>query len=104
MPYVTIAPNREAIDPAISEVLSAVMNLEFDKPGSVDGNLNYTISRIVADSLNPTRKDWSYADIARAVAVFECAKLEFYRRVAGPKEDRAITANGDIESYAKLPQ
>ena len=36
---------------------------------------------------------------SRAIAVFEAAKLEFYRRIAAPYEDRAIAKNGDIPEY-----
>ncbi len=64
-----------------------------------DGASNYTISRLVSEVIGPTFGNWSYEEIARAIAVFECAKLEFYRRVAVPKEDRAILENGDLLPY-----
>lgn len=67
---------------------------------SIDGDLNYIITKIVSGALCSEDKDWSYVDITKAVAAFECAKLEFYRRVAAPKEDRAITKNGDVLEYS----
>lgn len=102
MPYI-IEDQRDYVDEGIDGVLCGIADCKDRFPNSVDGVLNYTVSTIVADAINPGRKAWSYADIARATAVFECAKLEFYRRVAGPKEDLAITANGDIPSYGGLP-
>lgn len=103
MPYV-IEDQRDYVDEGIDGVLCGIQDCKERFTNSVDGLLNYTISTIVADAINPGRKAWSYSDIARAIAVFECAKLEFYRRVAGPKEDAAILANGDIVSYGSLPK
>ena len=102
MPYIK-QEQRDVLAPAISEMKVALAHLDMEGAG-MDGVLNYLISTLVADGLHPTPTAWSYTDIARAVAVFECAKLEFYRRVAGPKEDVAVRDNGDIFSYAKLPQ
>lgn len=65
---------------------------------NIDGVLNYVISEIVSQVIDSSGT-WRYKDIARAIAVFECAKLEFYRRVAIPKENNAITINGDIQGY-----
>ena len=102
MPYIK-AEQRAVLDVPLSDLKVAIAHLDMEGVG-LDGVLNYLISTLVADGLHPTPTPWSYADIARAVAVFECAKLEFYRRVAGPKEDVAVRDNGDIFSYAKLPQ
>lgn len=60
-----------------------------------DGEANYAMSRIASGVLGGPR----YADIAKVIGAFECAKLEFYRRVASKLEDRAIQRNGDIKEY-----
>ena len=39
------------------------------------------------------------AKINEAVGALECAKLEFYRRLAGPCEDRKVAENGDLTEY-----
>lgn len=96
MPY--IYPDMRAkIDTAIAYLVDDI-NRQFPD-ADVDGVLNYTVSKVVSGVLPVNGADTKYATIARAVAVFECAKLEFYRRVAGPKEDAAIVANGDVEEY-----
>ena len=95
----------------------------------IDGILNYCVSRIVAGCYLPEPKQgkvsWPYFRIARVinvlerakldayigmlstgpaceslVAVFEAAKLEFYARVAVPKEAIAQHDNGDIPEYS----
>jgi len=38
----------------------------------------------------------NYRNINELVGVFECAKLELYRRVASPYEDEKIQSNGDV--------
>ena len=58
------------------------------------GDLNYVITRLLADWLG--KRGLSYAALAEAVAVLETAKLEFYRRAAAPYEDEKVAANGDV--------
>lgn len=38
----------------------------------------------------------SYADINEAIGALECAKLELYRRIAVPYENRKLAENGDV--------
>ena len=40
-----------------------------------------------------------YGMIAHLTGVLENVKQEFYRRIAGPYEDEAITRNGDLPRY-----
>lgn len=63
------------------------------------GELNYAISRLVDDYLN-ARGGVRYAHLNEAIGVLECAKLELYRRVAAPYEDRKCAENGEV--YAVL--
>lgn len=95
MPYIKLE-GRLALDEPIDRIWELLDNPESDQ---LDGQLNYVISRIVGSAFAPSEGEWSYHSIARCIAVFECAKLEFYRRVAGPKEDKAIKTNGDIDEY-----
>lgn len=57
------------------------------------GDLNYVITKICDDYLG---KNPSYTHINEVIGVLECAKLEFYRRVAVPYEDKKIEENGDV--------
>jgi hypothetical protein len=38
----------------------------------------------------------SYKNINQAIGALECAKLELYRRVAAPYEDKKALINGDV--------
>jgi len=92
-------------------------------PDMQEGVLNYTFSRIAAGAFIPyypcAYREWSYVYIAHTIAALERtklelfaggisdmvisalegAKLEFYCRVAVPKERAARLANGDILEY-----
>jgi hypothetical protein len=85
MPYIKQA-DRTAFDPhikALSEKLTTA------------GELNYIITRLVASSLRTV----SYESINAAIGVLEAAKLELYRRLAGPYEDTKVATNGDVPEY-----
>lgn len=58
------------------------------------GELNYVITAAVDNYLLLSPR--SYGAINEAIGVLECAKLELYRRVAAPYEDRACERNGDV--------
>jgi hypothetical protein len=59
------------------------------------GELNYAISRLVDDYL--IRKGGlRYEHLNEVAGALECAKLELYRRVVAPYEDRKLAEAGDI--------
>lgn len=58
------------------------------------GELNYQISSVIWDFYK--RSDRGYTNVNEVVGALECAKLEFYRRVAAPYEDEKIKENGDV--------
>jgi hypothetical protein len=58
------------------------------------GELNYIITRICHNYLK--RKGLRYQNINDIIGALEGAKLELYRRVAGPYEDEKIQQNGDV--------
>ena len=109
MPYIE-EKNRKILDSCIAEMilcLKATMidenniNLfNYEKTSNEDilnicGNLNYVITKICAGIItNP-----SYSKIALVTGVLENVKQEFYRRLAGPYEDKKILENGDIKEY-----
>lgn len=57
------------------------------------GELNYTITKVVDGYLG---LEPNYAKFAEAVSALECAKLELYRRLIAPYEDKKIIENGDV--------
>lgn len=58
------------------------------------GELNYQISRLLNDFI--AMKQLNYAAINEAMGALECAKLEFYRRVAAPYEELKAKQNGEV--------
>lgn len=58
------------------------------------GELNYLITKICNTYLHENGKN--YQRINDVVGALECAKLELYRRVAAPYEDKKIIENGDV--------
>ncbi len=66
------------------------------------GELNYAITRLVDEYL--MRKGGvRYAHLNEVVGVLECAKLELYRRLAAPYEDRKIEESGDVYRSPERP-
>ena len=57
-----------------------------------DGEVNYTISRI----LNAFYNRSSYSIMERAIGALECCKLEFYREVVAPYEEKKKELNGKV--------
>lgn len=62
-------------------------------PTSV-GELNYMITQLLWGWFQ--REGAGYSAINDCLGAAEGAKLEFYRRVAAPHEDRKIEQNGDV--------
>ena len=58
------------------------------------GEINYQVSKLVNDFI--AMKGLSYAVINEVIGALECAKLEAYRRVAAPYEDKKMIANGEV--------
>jgi hypothetical protein len=58
------------------------------------GQLNYAITRLIANHLTARTK--SYSNINEVIGVLECAKLELYRRIAVPYESAKLEQNGDV--------
>jgi hypothetical protein len=90
MPYVD-QEVRKVYDPLI-EALQEEILAEGDTPG----DLNYVISRIVGRVWKNTPR---YKTICIVIGTLVCVAFEFYRRVAGGYEDKAIKKNGDIPEY-----
>lgn len=61
-----------------------------------EGQLNYLLTKTVDDYLKKTGV--AYNRINECIGALECAKLELYRRIAAPYEDRKIILNGDVYS------
>lgn len=58
------------------------------------GDLNFSISRLINSHL--ILNGLSYTSINEVIGVLECAKLELYRRIAAPYENKKKDENGDV--------
>lgn len=84
MPYVDQF-TRKILDPQIMLTNSGM------KPGEI----NYAITILLLDWLGENG-GMNYTNLNTLVGVLECAKLELYRRMAAPYEDRKCAENGDV--------
>ncbi len=87
MPYIT-QEDRPQYDKVLAELIGL---LKEKPPESVDGHLNYVVTRVIKE-VYPLR----YYHVNKAMGVLECIQHEFYRRVAAPYEDTKIEQNGDV--------
>lgn len=79
MPYVTKEEREE---------------LEFDGYAATAGELNYLFTKTINKFIDT--HGLSYQKINDIIGALEGAKMEFYRRVVVPYEDRKIKENGDV--------
>ena len=87
MPYIK-SGNRNKYNTILKELIETLKALP---PEEADGELNYIVTKMLKE-IYPLR----YFHINRAVGVLECIKLEYYRRVAAPYEDKKIQESGDV--------
>lgn len=79
MPYIS-SPVRESLNDGRMPLKSGELN--FVLAAHID---NYLVNHTV-----------SYTSINDVIGVLECLKLEVYRRIAAPYEDKKISENGDV--------
>lgn len=87
MPYI----DREARKAYDADIAGLLESIGAHTPA---GDMNYLITRLLSAWLE--MRGVSYASLADVVKVLETAKLEFYRRVVAPYENRKIEENGDV--------
>lgn len=70
------------------------IDLEQNRSPQTPGELNYVITNLLISYTD--FKGLNYETINSIIGVLECAKLEYYRRLASPYEDAKILQNGDV--------
>lgn len=60
------------------------------------GELNYVITDLIDNYLYFQYPVTSYVALNEVIGVLECVKLELYRRIAAPYEDKKMAENGDV--------
>jgi hypothetical protein len=61
--------------------------------------LNYVISELIRNFL--AQKGLNYGNVNEMMGALECCKLELYRVVAAPYEDRKMRENGPVYQEVK---
>lgn len=95
MPYIN-RHQREHLDDLLENLMIGIHTLTDEKgkhitPGP--GVYNYVFSKLLSV---PYGYQTSYGKVNEAIGILECAKLEFYRRIAAPYEDVKKDENGDV--------
>ena len=88
MPYIE-RKDRLALDYSIESL--AIRISTYDE---IAGKFNYYISKMIDILFG--QKGLNYANVNEIVGALECIKLELYRRIASPYEDKKIEENGDV--------
>ena len=88
MPYIK-QDVRDTLNDDITRLSTKIHNI---------GDLNYCISMLIKRFLG---KNYHYNNLNACIGVLECAKLELYRRVVSPYEDKKIRKNGDLRLDCK---
>lgn len=65
------------------------------------GEMNYVITALLHQWIQFTSKELSYSVINDAIGILECAKLELYRKIASPYEDKKLEENGGVSELDK---
>jgi hypothetical protein len=64
------------------------------------GELNFAIT-VLVDKYLEDKGGIRYAHLNEVIGAMDCAKLELYRRVAAPYEDKKIAEAGDVYRVLK---
>jgi len=62
--------------------------------GMINGNLNYLLFKLCKEYM---KEGESYSAYKNFIGELEMAKLEIYRRLVAPYEDKKIKENGDVK-------
>jgi len=88
MPYIENLKLRALYDAYLKNIVTVLKKVPLKKQ---HGHLNYVITRLIVE-FGPK----SYKEFNALIGVLESAKLEMYRRMIAPYEDKKIEENGDV--------
>ena len=88
MPYI-VQEDREFYDKDLNQLITKLHDISHYNPGT----MNYVIYRIL---LGWWKHEPRYHTICSIMGTLSYVAQEFYRKVSGPYEDKAIQKNGDV--------
>jgi hypothetical protein len=86
MPYIA-KEERIKFEKPVQELSESIEN---------DGDLNYCISLLMHKILE--KRGVKYQNMNNIMGAIDCAKMEFYRTVASPYEDKRKSENGNVSN------
>jgi len=92
MPYIK-QEDRAFVDYEIKTLANEIKRVINDSGGR-EGMMNYVISQLINQVYDP--KTMRYSDMNDVVGMLDCCKMEFYRKVAAPYEDKKELENGKV--------
>lgn len=101
MPYIA-QDARAKLDGHIDKLADEIAGLSQESDAAFAGLLNYTCSRLAMGIVRRRFGQVRYWIIALVTGTFKNIADEFYRRIGGPYEDKAIAKNGDVDEYEKM--
>lgn len=96
MPYIK-QDDRMKFDPVLQEFGRALASHKLS-----DGDMNYLITSMMHEWI--MSRGLRYTNLNSAIGIMECIKLELYRRVAAPYENKKIAENGDVLGVDPEPE
>ncbi|MBW1991934.1 MAG: hypothetical protein JRI59_07450 [Deltaproteobacteria bacterium] len=104
MPY--IAGDREELNRLIDQLAQLIVRRAdaAGGEGAFAGLLNYACTRLALKVVRLKFGTLRYWLIAILTGVFKNMADEFYRRLAGPYEDRQMARSGDVDLYREFLQ
>lgn len=92
MPYIK-QEYRHNLNKLAEDVVTELIKLNNDESTEYAGNFNFFVSSVINKLLY---KNLSYSMINELIGALECTKLELYRRMASPYEDKKSKDNGEV--------
>jgi hypothetical protein len=100
MPYIPTA-RREVLDKYVEGLSNYIKETNLE--GSWLGDANYVITRLLTRLIR-TFGPIKYWQGVSVLGTLEAAKIEFYRRVMSPYENKQSGINGDVLEYAQADE
>jgi hypothetical protein len=95
MPYIP-EENRAIFDKVVRK---CIRNMPID---TSYGEMNYLLTSILGTFIQ--QNGVNYSTLQSVIGLLECVKLELYRRIVSPYEERKLDDNGDVDILAELDE
>ena len=96
MPYIS-KDDRDKIEHVLEPLIDFIYD---EKITAMPGSINYIITRICHAYIKGNGY-FCYKGLNEVIGVLECCKLEYYRQIVAPYEDKKKEENGNISELDK---